>query len=77
MNDDDECLGLDIEEPAQWNPADDRRVPVIDRNVSPPRVVRYVGWRPCMRCSQTFFSPDVTGIRMCADCKDRRRAEQW
>lgn len=38
--------GRDIIEPAQWHQRDDRRVPVLDRNYDPPRVVRYVGWRP-------------------------------
>lgn len=73
----DKCLGLDIVEPDQWDPADDRRVPVLDRNYDPPRVVRYVGWRPCIRCGRKFFSRDVAGVRMCLPCKDGRKVEEW
>lgn len=74
---DDECLGLDIVEPDQWHPADDRRVPVLDENVSPPRVVRYVGWRSCIKCSRQFFSRDVAGVRMCSPCKDNMTGDPW
>jgi hypothetical protein len=74
---DDECLGLDIVEPDQWHPADDRRVPVLDENVSPPRVVRYVGWRSCMKCSEQFFSRDIAGVRMCPPCKAPTLRENW
>lgn len=28
--------GRDIVEPAQWQPADDKRVPVLDPNANPP-----------------------------------------
>lgn len=69
--------GRDIVDPVMWHPADDRRVPVLDPNTSPPRVVRYVGWRPCIRCGRKFFSRDVAGVRMCLPCKDGRRVEEW
>lgn len=69
--------GRDIIEPAMRHPADDRREPVLDRNYDPPRVVRYVGWRPCLRCGRKFFSRDVAGVRMCIPCKDGRRVEEW
>lgn len=69
--------GRDIIEPAQWHPADDKRVPVLDRNCDPPRVVRYVGWRACIRCGRKFFSRDVAGVRMCLPCKDGSRIEEW
>jgi hypothetical protein len=73
----DECLGLDIVEPVIWHPADDRRVPVLDENVSPPRVVRYVGWRSCIKCGKQFFSRDVAGVRMCPTCKDNMTGDPW
>ena len=47
-------------EPRMW-PQDDgaRREPVMDMDAKPPRAVRYVGWRKCMRCGQLFWSEDV------------------
>lgn len=69
--------GSDIIEPAQWGPADDKRVPVLDPNTSPPRVIRYVGWRLCLRCGRKFFSRDVVAVRMCQPCKDGHKAEDW
>lgn len=53
-------------EPKQW-PRDDgtRREPVLDADHSPPRVVRYVGWRNCIRCGELFWSEDTTRMRMC------------
>ena len=53
--------GRDIIEPAQWPQRNDKRVPVLDMNFDPPRVVRYVGWRPCTCCGRKFFSRDVAG----------------
>jgi hypothetical protein len=35
-----------------------------------PRVVRRVGWRPCMCCKRRFFSSHIAGIRLCEPCKD-------
>lgn len=69
--------GRDIIEPVQWHPPDDKRMPVIDPNTNPPRVVRYVGWRSCLRCGHKFFSLDVVRVRMCNPCKDGHRAEDW
>ena len=55
--------GRDIIEPAQWHQHDDRRVPVLDPNTDPPRVVRYVGWRPCLLCGYKSFSSKDASIR--------------
>ena len=69
--------GRDIIEPAQWPQRNDKRVPVLGTNFDPPRVVRYVGWRPCTCCGKKFFSRDVAGVRMCLPCKDGTRRESW
>lgn len=52
--------------PERW-PCDNgtRREPVMDMDTDPPRIVRYVGWKKCMRCGKWFFSEDVTRLRMC------------
>lgn len=50
-----------------------RREPVLDHDYHPPRVVRRVGWRVCMRCRTPFFSEDVIRLRLCGDgmgCRD-------
>ncbi len=62
---------LGFVEPKEW-PWDGgtRREPVLDTDHNPPRVVRHVGWRSCLRCRRPFFSPDVTRVRMCTPCKD-------
>lgn len=54
-------------EPRMW-PQDDgtRREPVLDADHKPPLVVRYVGWRKCMRCGRLFWSDDVQRLRLCA-----------
>ena len=62
--------GRDIIEPAQWHQRDDMRGRVLDHNYDPPRVVRYVGWRPCIRCGRKFCSSDVAEVRICIACKD-------
>ena len=69
--------GREIIEPAQWPQRNDKRVPVLDMNFDPPRVVRYVGWCPCTCCGKKFFSRDVAGVRMCLPCKDGTRRESW
>ncbi len=46
-----------------------RREPVLDLDHNPPRVVRMVGWRVCMKCSTRFWSDDVVRVRMCDECK--------
>lgn len=67
-------FGKDIEEPTMWeNDGGARREPVIDHNFSPPRVVRRVGWRACMCCRDSFFSPDVARVRICEPCKDKTK----
>lgn len=65
--------GFELVEPKPW-PRDEglRREPVIDPNFEPPRVVRLVGWRRCMRCEAMFFSPDVRGVRLHENC-----AREW
>jgi hypothetical protein len=55
-----------IVEPQRWSyDGGLRREPVLDTDFSPPRVVRKVGWRSCMRCKQPFFSEDVIALRLC------------
>lgn len=63
-------VGREIPEPNQW-PDDGgaRRAEVVDPNFDPPRLVRRVGWRPCMRCRRSFFSYDVQRLRLCGACK--------
>ena len=61
---------LGFTEPGQW-PWDGgvRREPVSDCDHTPARVVRKVGWRCCMKCSEPFFSADVVKVRLCSECK--------
>jgi hypothetical protein len=51
-----------------------RRERVLDLDHRPPRVVRLVGWRNCMKCGRAFFSEDVSKLRLCIDvdggCRD-------
>jgi hypothetical protein len=56
--------------PKQW-PYDGcvHREPVYDTDHRPPRVVRRVGWRDCLRCRQHYFSEDIVAQRMCAGCR--------
>ncbi len=58
-------FGRDLVEPRRW-PMDDgtRREPVTDPNFEPPRIVRQVGWRPCMCCGRLFWSEDVKRQRL-------------
>ena len=61
-------IGKPIEEPSIWpDDGTDYREPVIDPNDN--RVIRYVGWRPCLCCKRRFFSRWVSGIRLCDYCK--------
>ena len=57
-------------EPERWPFSGDlsRRADVLDPNVSPPRVVRRVGYTRCMCCGRPHFSPDVLRARMCVEC---------
>ena len=43
-----------------------RREAVLDCDHKPVRVVRCIGWRSCMKCTQPFFSADVVKVRMCS-----------
>ena len=57
-------------EPEPWR--DDggvRREAVLDGDHNPPRVVRSVGWKQCIRCRRSFWSEDVQRLHMCAACK--------
>ena len=53
-------------EPLPW-PDDNgvRREAVLDTDCMPPRVIRRVGWLRCLRCRRSFFSEDVTRMRLC------------
>jgi hypothetical protein len=62
-------------EPVSW-PDDGgaKRLPLYDRNVSPPRLMRKVGWVNCLGryaslTPHRIFSPDVIKVRMCDRCK--------
>ena len=59
-----------FQEPKRW-PFDQcrRREPVLDLDHNPPRIVRDVGWRLCLRCRALFASPEVVAIRLCDSCK--------
>jgi hypothetical protein len=49
------------------------REPVLDHDYHPPRLVRHVGWRRCIRCREPFFSEDVVRLRLCPTeigCRD-------
>lgn len=61
-----------FQEPDPW-PFDQcrRREPVLDLDHNPPRIVREVGWRFCMRCSRPYFSADVVRLRLCDSCKGK------
>lgn len=57
-------------EPQAWTwDGGKRREPVLDMDYNPPRVVRSVGWRCCMKCAKRFFSEDVIKVRMCDRCR--------
>ena len=60
--------GFDEPEPWAWD-GGVRREAVLDTDHMPPRIVRKVGWRVCMRCRAPYWSDDVVKIRMCSDCK--------
>lgn len=57
-------------EPCPWDyDGGVRREAVLDTDHRPPRVVRRVGWRSCLRCSRPFFSQDIVAHRLCDDCR--------
>lgn len=61
---------LGYAEPKPWpDDGGKRREAVLDLDHTPPRVVRRVGWSPCLRCQTSFFSPDVVSVRLCPRCK--------
>ena len=60
--------GFDEPEPWAWD-GGVRREAVLDTDANPPRIIRKVGWRVCMRCRAPYWSDDVVKIRMCDDCK--------
>lgn len=66
----DNLVGSALVEPERWPFDGDlaRRAPVFDPNITPPRLVRRVGWLRCMLCSRPHFSEDVVGIRICFEC---------
>jgi hypothetical protein len=59
-----------IKDPTEWPYESDptRREPVVDPEDG--RVIRIVGYRPCMCCTKPFFSRDISRIRLCSPCKD-------
>jgi hypothetical protein len=65
-----------FEEPNRWpNDGGKRREPVLDLDCAPPRVVRKIGWRTCMKCQKPFFSEDVAALRLCDGYEGCRGAE--
>ncbi|WP_323439425.1 hypothetical protein [Stenotrophomonas capsici] len=65
----DRRIARPLTEPERWpNDGGARRVPVMDPNYDPPKVVRRVGWLRCMCCGRSHFSEDVARARMCLDC---------
>lgn len=64
---------LGFVEPERWAyDGGKRREPVLDVDHNPPRVVRKVGWRTCLACTNPFFSEDVIALRICVRCKTSR-----
>lgn len=63
--------------PVRWpNDGGVRREPVLDADHTPPRVVRSVGWRTCIKCGSPFFSDDVIRLRLCdgaEGCRDEAK----
>ncbi len=59
--------------PDPWpNDGGKRREAVLDCDHMPPRVVRHVGWRPCMCCRKQFWSEDTARVRLCDYCRTFR-----
>lgn len=63
-----DIYGFCVPEPWPWD-GGLRREPVLDMAHNPPRVVRFVGWRVCMKCRAPFWSKDVVALRLCLACK--------
>lgn len=67
---------LGISEPQPWDyDGCVRREMVFDIVLVPPRVVRKVGWRRCMKCRRPFFSEDVLRLRLCSGTEGCRGDE--
>lgn len=63
-------LGTLVQEPRPWAYDNGvRREAVLDHDHTPPKLVRHVGWRCCLRCDAPFFSEDVVALRLCDRCK--------
>lgn len=62
-------LAKPLIEPAHW-PFNgySLRKSVLDPSFEPHRLVRRIGWRPCLRCKRPHFSDDVSRIRLCSRC---------
>lgn len=50
---------------------------MLDHDHNPPRFVRHVGWRTCMKCCDPYFSQDVIRLRICDGCKTPMPARNW
>lgn len=59
-----------IEEPRRWRFDGDiiAKTPVVDPLCSPPKVIRYVGYRSCLKCERPFWTEAVGRIRCCSYC---------
>jgi hypothetical protein len=69
-------FGIALRDPQPW-PDDEgeKLVPVYDRNVFPPRLVRIAGWRHChANPGHRFWSPDIRRVRIC-DYRKKYRDE--
>jgi hypothetical protein len=65
-----DSLGFEMPRPWDWD-GGVRRAPVLDHDHFPPRIVRMVGWRVCLRCSVPYWSDDVVKLRLCHGCRGR------
>ena len=63
-------VGKPLIEPTRWKYNGDMvaKAPVLDPDFTPARVIRYVGYRPCMKCKLPFWTEAVGRIRRCSDC---------
>ncbi|MET0280083.1 MAG: hypothetical protein ABW278_03020, partial [Steroidobacteraceae bacterium] len=64
---------LGIEEPVQWAFDGDvhRKEPVLDP-LNGNRVLRYAGYRKCLRCREVNWTEDVARVRLCDKCRVQR-----
>jgi hypothetical protein len=56
--------------PARWSFDGDLKckAPVLDLD-NENRVVRYCGYRRCLRCTAVMWTEDVCKVRICLRCK--------